>query len=191
MSFKKKPRGLNTVSGYVPDVTAFYLIPFAHCVLATFFSQPAVYEKIGPKGQACTAAAPAVYSQTPPSLPEPGGAPHRRGPDLRLWRLRSAPGMLKEAWLHSGRRTGSTSGPCPEGKRRHRRGFPVAQAHAYRTREETCAAWPLGWVSMESKSGLKLWRKPQGVVRSLPEMQEGRVGVFHFQVPQNGKNLND
>lgn len=73
--------------------------------------------------------------------------------------------MLTEAWLNSGRRTGRTSGLCPEGKRRHRCDFPVAQAHAYRIREETCAAWPLGWVLMERKRGLKLRRKPHRAVR--------------------------
>ena len=91
--------------------------------------------------------------------------------------------MLTEAWLNSGRRTGRTSGLCPEGKRRHRCDFPVAQAHAYRIREETCAAWPLGWVLMERKRGLKLRRKPHRAVRNLPDTGKG-ASIYKGQKSQ-------
>lgn len=124
-------------------------------------------------------AQPWLWPQTLPSLLTPGGPARRRRPDLRFWGKHSVWVMPMEAWLRSGRRTGNTSGLCPEGKRRHRCDFPVAQAHACRIREERCVAWPPGWVSMERMRDPKLRRKSESAVRSLAEVEEGKECSFH------------
>lgn len=130
-------------------------------------SWPGTHDKIDPTHEGCTASASA-----PPSRGLEAWGPRRR-PDLRFWGKHSVSAMLLEAWPRSGRRTGSTSGLCPEGKTRRRCDFPVAQARACRIRAERCAAWSPGWVLTERTRGRKLWRRPQSAVRSLEEAEEG------------------
>lgn len=98
--------------------------------------------------------------------------------------------MQTEAWLNSGRRMGRTSGLCLEEKTMHRFDFPVAQAHAYRIREEMYAAWSLGWAWTGRKRGPRLRRKPQSAVRRLAEVEGGTARLPHFPGPQisSGKN---
>lgn len=98
--------------------------------------------------------------------------------------------MRTEAGPNSGRRTGRTAGLCLEGTTMHRFDFPVARAHAYRIREETCAAWSLGWAWTGRKRGPRLRRKPQSAVRRPAEGEGGTERLPHFPGPQisSGKN---
>ena len=93
--------------------------------------------------------------------------------------------MPTAASTNSERKTGRTSGPCPEGETRRRYDFPVAQAHACRIREEMCVAWSLGWVSMARTRGPKLRTKSESAVSSPAEVADAERGSSTPKCPKS------
>lgn len=69
-----------------------------------------------------------------------------------------------EAWLRSVRGVGQTSGLYPGDTRTSEAGLLASRAHAYRTQEETLAAWSLGLGLTEKTRGLKLERKKKDII---------------------------